>query len=158
MTMYAERFEKIHMLLKEYGCKPTYSFHPEYQCPMVFGGNFFYRSEGEMHLDRRTTNNWEEKVDAGLDVTIPTSIREADKKEIRFDMEWSNKAKLYSMYISLPTSSRSKPLSHKRFKTQDEVIKEILFWLNKAGCKRQTEKEPKQKVVAGRQYEQMGLF
>lgn len=155
-TLYEERFKVIHELLKEYGCEQTFSFHPEFQCPTLFGGSLFYQDEKEMHLNV-SKREWEEVVDATLDVVVPTLYPQAEKKQIRFDIDWSKRAKLYSMYVSLPTSSRSVSLSKKLFKTTDKVIDEIIIWLNKCGCKKLKAKEVKpasQEIKA----EQMALF
>ncbi|WP_427340956.1 hypothetical protein, partial [Caloranaerobacter sp. DY30410] len=61
----------------------------------------------------------------------------------------------YSMYISLPTSSRSIPLSNNVYKSQNEVIVVIMKWLKIAKCK-PAKKKPKKKVEVVP--EQLSLF
>lgn len=153
--MYENQFQKIHQLLKDYRCEPTFKFEPEYTEHLILTGTFFYRSEELMHIDEIKAE-WKEKVDARLDVCVPTRKEYSEKDLIRFIVEWSRKVKLYSMYISLPTSGRSKSLSSKTYKNQEEVITEIRKWLLKAGCSK-TVKVDIQKPVT-RNIEQMNLF
>ncbi|HBV87017.1 MAG TPA: hypothetical protein DEF42_10285 [Desulfosporosinus sp.] len=153
--LYKQRFQKIHELLKDHGCKSTFSFRKEYESPTLFGESDFYKPEQDMHSDR-TQKEWREKVDANLDVCVPTKKAFSEREQIRFDIYWSQKAKLYRMYISLPTSARSISLSLKRFKTQEELIAEGEVWLAKAGCKKVKKidfREPKVEKI-----EQMALF
>ena len=153
--LYEQRFQKVHQLLKDHGCKPTFSFHKEYESPPILGGTFFYRTDKEMDLDHGP-KEWDEVVDARMDVCVPAKKSFSEKDKIRFDIEWSQKAHLYSMYISLPTSARSVSLSHKRYKTEEALMADIENWLVKAGCKDQgkmTTKKPDLKKI-----EQMALF
>jgi len=153
--LYKQRFQNVHELLKAHGCKSTFSFHKEYELPVILGGGSFYQPEKEMNSDR-TLKEWEEEVNAKLDVCVPTKKAYSEREKIRFDIEWSEKVKLYKMYVSLPTSVRSISLSLKRFKTQDDLIVEVQNWLTKAGCKKAKKiefREPNAKKI-----EQMALF
>ncbi|EDS77372.1 hypothetical protein CBC_A0794 [Clostridium botulinum C str. Eklund] len=143
---YYSKFEQIHNLLKKYSCKATYNWEEEYkEGPEVMlwsmdgcTDSFFYKPfececiEEDFHYKKE----WEEKVDAVLDVVAKSKIRQAERQEIRFDITYSQRVKKYSMYISLPTSSRSIPLSKDVYKNQDEVIHEIEKWLIYAKCKK----------------------
>ena len=153
--LYEQRFQKVHQLLKNHGCKSTFSFEKEYQSPVVLGGYNFYKPEEEMHNDN-ARKEWEEEVDAKLDVCVPTKKAYSKREEIRFDIKWSKKAKLYSMFVSLPTSSRSISLSLKRFKTQEELMGEVEIWLSKAGCKKVKKIGPKKPKVE--KFGQMALI
>jgi hypothetical protein len=133
--MYEKQFQEVHQLLKDHGCKSTFSFEKEYECSPVLGGMFFYRTDKEMDSDR-IQKEWDEKVDARLDVSLPTKKSFSERDKIRFDIEWSEKAHLYSMYVSLPTSARSVSLSHGRYKNQKELIADVGKWLAKAGCRK----------------------
>lgn len=123
---YYKKFEEIHDLLKNYNCKSTFSWEKEYTEGtdlLTFSTDiFFYKP---LNTDKENNKEWEEDIVAKLDVVIPTKIREAEKQEIRFDISYSDKVKKYSMYISLPTSGRSVPLSKNIYSIQDEVIREI---------------------------------
>lgn len=138
--LYEERFQKVHQLLKDHRCKPTFSFHEEYTSPLILGGGSFYQTDKEMNLDHGP-KEWREEVDAKLDVCVPTKKAYSEREKIRFDIEWSQKARLYSMYVSLPTSARSISLSRNRYKTQDNLMNDIENWLVKAGCKRTSKKD-----------------
>ena len=153
--MYGERFQKVHQLLKDYGCNPTFSFEKDYQCPPTFEGTFFYRTDKEMDLDHGP-KEWKEVVDASLDVCVPVKKSFSLREQIRFDIEWSQKAHLYSMYVSLPTSARSTSLSHKRYKTDETLMVDVGNWLIKAGCKKLKHDDSKKPEVKER--EQMSLF
>jgi len=156
VLLYDDRFLKIHELLKQYGCKPTYSCYPEYY-EKTETGIYFYRTfEEELpELDNMFREEWRETVNATLDVCVQTKMPKAELGTIRFDIDWSKRVKLYSMYISLGTHSRSVSLSKNIYKTQDEVITEIKSWLKKAGCKKARIKEQKQIV---NEFEQISLF
>jgi hypothetical protein len=134
VTLYEQRFEKVHQLLAEFGAHATYDREPEYQPYPILGGRNFHKPEAEMHNDSND-RSWEEKIDAKLDVCLQAPDARTNYKTIRFDISWSNNAKLYSMYVSLPTSGRSESLSLKRFKAQDKLIEEVMFWLNKYKCR-----------------------
>ncbi len=153
--MYEDRFQKVHQLLKDHGCKSTFSLHKEYESPVLFGGSNFYKPEQDMHSDH-TQKEWREEVDAKLDVCVPTKKAYSERKKIRFDIAWSEKAKLYSMYVSLPTSARSISLSLRRFKTQDDLMVEVNNWLAKAGCR--TIKTNNIQKLEAIKVEQMSLF
>jgi hypothetical protein len=153
--MYEERFLKVHQLLRDHGGKPTFSFERDYQSPPSFGGTFFYRTDKEMDSDHGP-KEWEEKVDARLDVCVPVKKSFSERERIRFDIEWSQKAHLYSMYVSLPTSARSVSLSHKRYKTDEELMIDVGNWLVKAGCRKLKHNDFKKPEVKER--EQMSLF
>lgn len=157
--LYEERFQKVHQLLKDHGSKSTFSFQKEYELHPILGGGSFYRTDKEMDINHYP-REWREKVDARLDVCVPTKKSFSEREKIRFDIEWSQKAHLYSMYVSLPTSARSISLSHNRYKTQEELMADVENWLVKAGCKRISKKdiqkpEPKD-YVSG--YKQIELF
>lgn len=128
------KFLPIHELLKKYECKSTYDFEKEYRELIILGGHNFYKPESEMHNDAHC-RKYEEEVDAALDVSIPVKWSQATKYGMRINIEYSNRAKLYSMYISLPTSSRSKSLSLNTYKTSDEVMAEIRKWIKLSGAK-----------------------
>lgn len=153
--MYEERFQKVHQLLKDHGSKSTFTFHKDYQLSPILGGSFFYRTDKEMDIDHGP-NEWEEKVDACLDVCVLTKKSFSEKEKIRFDIEWSQKARLYSMYVSLPTSARSISLSHNRYKTQEKLMVDVENWLVKAGCKKLKNDDIQKPEVKKR--EQMSLF
>jgi len=153
--LYEDKFQKVHELLKDYGCKPTFTFHKEFESPTLFGGYDFYKPEQEMHSDH-TRKEWREEVDAKLDVCVPTKKAYSEREKIRFSIKWSKKAKLYSMYVSLPTSARSISLSLKRFKTQEDLVTEVEVWLVKAGCK--TLKKDGVKRLRSKEIKQMSLF
>lgn len=155
IMLYEERFQKVHQLLKDHGSNPTFSFHKEYESPPILGGTFFYRTDKEMDLDHGS-EKWVEVVDARLDVCTVTKKSFSEKDKIRFDIMWSQKAHLYSMYVSLPTSARSVSLSHKRYKTEEALMADIENWLVKAGCKR-VKKDDIQKTEA-KKIDQMSLF
>lgn len=159
ITLYEAQFQKVHQLLKDHGCKPTFYFHKDFELSPMLGGSFFYRTDQEMELDHGP-KEWEEKIDARLDVCVPTKKTFSEREKIRFDIEWSQKAGLYSMYVSLPTPMRSISLSHKRYKTQEELIAEVENWLTKAECKRTSKNDiqnPESKDhVSG--YKQTELF
>jgi len=150
MGIYEKRFQDVHQFLKDHGCKPTFSFQKEYESPVILGGMFFYRTEKEMNSDH-IQKEWNEVVDARLDVCVQTKKSFSEREKVRFIIEWSEKAQLYSMYVSLPTSARSISLSCKRYKTQEELLTEIRNWLVKAGCKK-TKKNDVQEI------EQITLF
>lgn len=126
---------QVYQLLKDHGCASTFTFHEEFQSAPILAGSCFYQPEQGIHSDR-TQKEWREEVDAKLDVCVPTKKAFSEREEIRFDIDWSQKAKLYSMYVSLPTSARSKSLTRKLFKKQDELIAEVRKWLSYAGCKK----------------------
>lgn len=150
-----KKFSDIHELLKQYGCKPTYDFEKEYQEPPSVGGGYnFYKPESEMHNDIHE-KEWDEVVNAVLDVVIPTKWKEAPEQQIRFDIEYSDKSKLYSLYISLPTDSRSKSLSKKNCQSQDKIVAEINKWLKAAKCKAIKNSKPKETRMVG---QQMNIF
>lgn len=158
------KFSAIHELLKQYGCKATYDFHGEYEEPVTLGGYNFYKPENEMHTDNNR-KEWNEEVSAKLDVVVPTKWREAPKRELRFDIDYSNRVNLYSMYITLPTTGRCKSLSRKNYKSQDEIILDINTWLKIAKCSKKTVTIDKKKVYAGlngtkkaKEIEQLSLF
>ena len=153
--LYEERFQKVHQLLKDHGCKPTFYCYKEYQSPLILGGYSFYRTDKEMELDHGP-KEWAEVVDAKLDVCTVTKKSFSEKDKIRFDIEWSQKAHLYSMYVSLPTSARSISLSHNRYKTEEKLMVDVENWLVKAGCKR-VKKDDIQKTEA-KKIDQMSLF
>ena len=153
--LYEERFQKVHQLLKDHGSNPTFSFEKDYTSPPLFAGTFFYRTDKEMHLDNGP-KEWREVVDARLDVCVPTKKSFSEKDKIRFDIEWSQKAHLYSMYVSLPTSARSISLSHNRYKTEEALMAEVENWLVKAGCKDQGKMTPKKPDL--KKIDQMSLF
>jgi hypothetical protein len=152
-----EKLQKIFDLLKEYDCKRTYSFHPELQYRHETS-IFFYRtlSEEDSINDSHFRPEWREEIVAKLDVCVPAKMSLAVNKEIRFDIDWSERAKLFSMYISLPTSGRSIPLSKATYKSQDAVISEVMKWLQKAGCKKVIQKVATVKVE--KDFEQLSLF
>jgi len=153
--LYDEQFQKVHQLLKDHGSKSTFSFHKDFELSPILGGSFFYRTDKEMELDHGP-KEWKEKIDARLDVCVPTKKTFSEREKIRFDIEWSQKAGLYSMYVSLPTSVRSISLSHDRYKGQDKLISAVENWLTKAGCKRVKKNEilePEAEKV-----EQLNLF
>jgi hypothetical protein len=152
-----EKLQNIFNLLNEYGCKRTFSFHPELQNRHETS-IFFYRTlvEEDSENDNHFKPEWREEIAAKLDVCVPTKMSLAVNKEIRFDIDWSEKAKLFSMYISLPTSGRSIPLSKATYKSQDVVIAEIVKWLQKAGCKKIVTKAVVEKVE--KNFEQLSLF
>lgn len=153
--LYEQRFQEVHQFLMDHGCKPTFLFQKDYQLSPILGGGSFYRTDKEMDLDHGP-KEWEEKVDARLDVCVLTKKQFSEREKIRFDIQWSQKARLYSMYVSLPTSVRSISLSHKRYKTQEELMADVEKWLIKAGCKR-TKINDIQKLET-KQIEQMALF
>lgn len=92
-------------------------------------------------------------VAAILIVVVKTNIQE---KEIRFDITYSEKAQKYSMYISLPTSSRSISLSKNVYENQYEVINEIEKWLIYAKCKKNG--RPKKIMNSDNKFEQLSLI
>ena len=155
ITLYEQRFEKVHQLLMDHRCKSTFSFHKEYESPSPHAGAFFYRPEKEMNSDP-VLKEWREVVDARLDVCVPTKKSFSEKDKIRFDIEWSQKAHLYSMYVSLPTSARSISLSHRRYKTEEKLMVDVENWLVKAGCKDQGKMTPKK--TGSKKIEQLALF
>lgn len=157
--LYVEQFRKVHQLLKGHGCKPTFTFHKEFESPVLLGGSSFYKPEQEMHSDH-IQKEWREEVDAKLDVCVPTKKAFSERDKIRFDILWSQKVKLYCMYISLPTSARSTSLSLRRYKTQEEMMADVENWLAKAGCKktRKDIQEPESQKSETRKIEQMSLF
>ena len=139
----------------DYGCKPTFTFHKEYTSPVICAGGSFYQTDKEAHLDHGP-KEWEEKVDAKLDVCVPVKKSFSERERIRLDINWSQRARLYSMYVSLPTSARSISLSHKRYKGQEELMADVENWLVKAGCKRLTKNDTQKPEV--KKVEQMSLF
>lgn len=155
ITLYEEQFQKVHQLLKDHGCNPTFSFEKDYQDSPMLGGMFFYRPDKEMDLDHGP-KEWGEVVDARLDVCAPVKKSFSQRERIRLDIQWSQKVHLYSMYISLPTSARSISLSHKRYKTEKELMVDVEYWLIKAGCKKSKHDDSKKPEVKER--EQMSLF
>ena len=153
--LYEERFQKVHQFLKDHGCKPTFSFEKDYQSPPMFGGSCFYQTDKEMNLDHGP-KEWKEVVESRLDVCVLVKKSFSARERIRFDIEWSKKAHLYSMYVSLPTSARSVSLSHKRYKTDAELMVDVGNWLIKAGCKKLKIDDLQKPKVKER--EQMSLF
>lgn len=153
--LYEDQFQKVHQLLKDYGCKPTFSFRRDYESPPILGGMFFYRTDKEMELDHGP-KEWREVIDARLDVCVAVKKSFSERERIRFDIEWSQKAHLYSMYVSLPTSARSISLSHNRYKTQEELMADVEKWLSKVGCKRAKTVDVQKRDV--NKIEQMALF
>ncbi|EGW36492.1 hypothetical protein [Desulfosporosinus sp. OT] len=158
-SLYEKQFQKVHQLLKDHGCKPTFSFYKDYKSPVILGGSSFYQTDKEKDLNHGP-KEWREEVDANLDVCVPTKKAYSEREKIRFDIEWSQKACLYSMYVSLPTSARSISLSRNRYKTQEELMADVENWLVKVGCKRASKtkfKNPESKdYVSG--YKQIELF
>ncbi|WP_018211167.1 hypothetical protein [Desulfitobacterium hafniense] len=152
---YKDSFCEIHNLLKEYGCEPTFSFEPEFKEHPVLAGYRFYKPESEMNNDKFLPE-WQEKVDARLDVCIKTKKGFSEKDLLRFDIEWSREKNLYSMYISSPTSSRSKSLSLNIYKSQDDVMIEVKKWLIYARCRRAVQSDSK--VKSEMEFEQISLF
>jgi hypothetical protein len=151
--LYEERFQEVHRLLKEHGCKPTFSFHKEYESPVILGGAFFYQMEKDSD---RIQKEWREVVDARLDVCLLTKKSFSERDKIRFAIEWSQMASLYSMYVSLPTSSRSISLSLDRYKNQEELIAVVENWLVKVGCKRAKKNDIQN--PEDKRFEQIALF
>ena len=140
---YYSNFEQIHNLLKQYSCKATYNWEEEYrEGPGIIismdgcTDTWFYKPFEFVEVDNLYKVEWKETVNAALDVVIKTKIEKAQCEEIRFDITYSQRVKKYSMYISLPTSSRSISLSKDVYKNQDEVIHEIEKWLIYAKCKK----------------------
>jgi hypothetical protein len=150
---YYEKFKGIHELLKSYNCKPTYSCFKEYE-EETDTDIFYYETfrEEKLASDSVIKEQWKEEIVGKLDVTIKTKIREAETGEIRFDITYSDKAKKYSMYISLPTSRRSIPLNKNSYSSQDEALKEVNRYINYAKAKRNKAK------VINREIEQICLF
>ena len=157
MDIYEKRFQGVHQLLQDYGCLPMFTFEPGFimHPHPVIAGVFFYMPDSEMHTDK-VKAEWHENVDGKLDVCVQTKKGFSPKKQIRFYIEWSSKAQLYSMYVSLPTSSRSISLSSNRYKTQEELMTEIENWLVEAGCKK-TKKDDIPETESNK-IEQMTLF
>ncbi len=153
MEFYETQFKEIHQLLKEYGGYATFDFEPEYKEHPICGGIIFYKPEELMHTDG-LQDEWKEIIDARLDMCVQTKKGYAEKNEIRFDIEWSQRVHLYSMHVSLPTRGRSKFLSLRTYESQEAVITEIRKWLQEAGCREivKTVQEPVTEV------EQMSLF
>ncbi len=153
--LYEDRFQKAHQLLKDHGSKSTFESQKEYTSPVLLGGYNFYKPEQDMHSDL-ALKEWREVVDARLDACVPTKKSYSEKEKIRFDIEWSKKARLYCMYVSLPTSARSISLSHRRYKTQEELMVDVEKWLVKAGCKKMKTIDTQKTGV--KKIEQMSLF
>lgn len=154
-----DKFQNIHELLKEYGCKATFKWEKEYQDggEIVFEENIvFYASLEEIKTDKMN-REWEEEINAALDVVVNTKMQGADVGTIRFDISYSEKVKKYSMYISLPTHMRSVSLSKGNYKKQEEVISEIQKWLIVAKCKK-PKKEKNMKKESSWECEQISLF
>lgn len=157
---YYSNFEEIHKLLKEYKCKATYNWEEEYQeGPGIMctrdgcTDKWFYEPFEFAKTDNVYKTEWEEKVNAVLDVVVKANIQEAECKEIRFDITYSQRVKKYSMYISLPTHGRSVALSKNIYKSQNEVIDEIEKWIVYAKCKKKKCAE-----VQKNDFEQLSLF
>ncbi|WP_461206903.1 hypothetical protein [Clostridium sp. DL1XJH146] len=137
--MYYEKFKDVHYLLKQYECKSTYDFEEQYSESnqgLRLYGSYFYKTLKNLKEDINTRKEQKEKVAANLDVVIKTNMKGAKHNEIRFDIDYSDNVQKYSMYISLPTHSRSIPLSKQIFNTQNDVIIEIEKWIKKAKCKK----------------------
>lgn len=152
-----ENLQKIYDILKEYGCERTYSFHPKLQNRFEIAPYFYQTFEEEKpEFDSFNKPEWREEIVATLDVCVSTKMPKAEKKKMRFDIDWSEKAKLFSMYISLPTSSRSIPLSKSTYKSYDAVVAEVIKWLQKASCKKVINKAVAKKIES--KFEQLSLF
>lgn len=140
--IYKEKFQEIHHLLKEHGCKATYpDEHEEFYNSAWNSGSFFYASLKEMEVDSRIKKEWKEEISGTIDVIITTKIKKAELEELRVDLEYSYKVGKYSMYISLPTKSKSISLSKDMYTNQDDVIGEIQKWISYCKCKKVKEKK-----------------
>lgn len=144
---YYKNFKEIHDLLKEYNCKPTYSFYEEYREDDDLSFFFYETFSEEKSAFDVIKEQWKEKIVAELDVVLKTKIKEAVKGEIRFDIIYSDRVKKYSMYISLPTSGRSIPLSKNIYSTQGEVIKEIDRYIDYAKVRRNKPKKNVEQIT-----------
>jgi hypothetical protein len=145
-------FADIHAFLKEYNCKPTYDWEQEFK--IIEQGNvwktesFFYETFEEAMSNEYMKPEWKEVIDANLDVVLHTEMKQAQRaKQIRFDIDYSKKVQLYSMYISLPGECRSIPVSKNLYRTQEEVLKEVRKWVDAAKCVKKGKKVYKLKVI-----------
>jgi hypothetical protein len=86
---------------------------------------------------------------------VKTKMQGAENEKIRFDINYSDRVKKYSMYVSLPTHGRSISLSKNTYSSQDGVAQEIKKWLVQAQCKKIQKEKPK---VNKDQYEQLSLI
>ncbi len=132
------KFKEIHDLLKEYSCKPTFDFEKEYtDNPTINESNWFYQTLEECKDARSMIpTSKPETIHAKLVVVVHTKMDGAECQELRFDIEYSEKVNKYSMYISLPTHSRSVPLSKGIYKNQNDVLGEVTRWLLQGKCKK----------------------
>lgn len=150
---YYEMFSEVHKLLKEYECYPTFRHEKEYQEIPTLGGTFFYQTLEQEKFEQRILKEWSEKIDAELDVCIKTNIMQAENKQIRFDIKYSQRVKLYSMFISLPTNAKSVPLSKDIYKSQGDIVREVAKWISFAKCKKGV-----RGIKINKKFEQVSLF
>ena len=158
-SIYIQKFQRIHKLLKEYGCKATYpDEHEEFYSSAWHRGKNFYRNfkeSDDAKFDFKPKQEWKEVIDVSMDVIIKTKIKEAVLEELRIDLEYSSKASKYSMYINLPTHERCTVLSKDIYTNQNDVIGEIQKWICYCKCKKVKEKKAETKLD---HMQQLSLF